>query len=131
MSRRKYDSMPQSEDIGENGYPRLMSLEDVVTGSLRNEVNCLEWLGYDIDRRSPRVVPHGYRYDVRNGVYVPHGYAYCRRCRKVKAVTDFGTDKRNKGREHTRSFCSTCEAIAQTPRNRKQKARKLSSWRRG
>lgn len=133
-----YDAMPDKpacEDsirvlYNENRHQRYHA-EELIEKAIAGNINCNEWLGHDIERRAARIIPEGYRYDRWNHVMVPSGMAFCRRCKKLKSINDFGRDKRNKGRDGTRSRCASCEAESQMARDRKPMTRILSAWKRG
>jgi hypothetical protein len=133
-----YDAMPQRpvyEDskrvLYNEMYEQRYGALELVEKAMAGNANANEWFGRDISRRAPRIVPEGYRWDRRNQVLVPNGWAFCCHCKKVKPVTEFGKDERNRGRDGTRSYCSGCEAKMQTPRNRKAQRRHWKQWKRG
>jgi hypothetical protein len=128
---RTYDSMPQSGDLNRYEQPMLMGLEEVVVGSLRYDSNCLEWLGYDISKRVPRMIPDGYRYDSRNDIAIPPGYAFCTGCQRVHPLSEFHIEKRNTGRGKTKSRCKHWRTQEQKMRDQKRMIEKLSTWKRG
>lgn len=133
-----YDALPDKpafEDSRSVFYNEVRhqryQMDELVEKAISGNINCNEWLGHDISQRAARIVPEGYRYDRWNHVWIPKGFAYCRKCKKIKPVEDFGKDKRNTGRDGTRSHCSSCEAQMQAPRNRKAQQRTWKQWKRG
>lgn len=108
------------------------TMHDLVEKALLGNINCREWLGYDISRRAPVIVPAGYVWNPRYQVLVPPGFSYCTACKRVHPLSEFRVDERRKGRASIRSKCRKWEADSQTPRNRK-KARQLyeKKWKRG
>lgn len=90
--------------------PTPMSVEEIIIGAEEGDVNCLEWLGYDIEPKSPPKPSET--------------HAVCKGCAKELPLDQFYRDTRKRnGRMSSCRICANRKRLIRYHRGRDKKGR--------